>query len=88
MTWVFFAAGLGIFSLFAETGPNKYVGNLSWPYQISLCLLFALSMRHYYRLAHVAYRSADFRITSGLLLCQIASGLYYLFQLLMLGDYY
>lgn len=87
LAWAFLVVAFFIRSAFAETGDAMMHGNFGWPYQIALSVLFAFSVRSYYHQAVLADKGVGFWITSGLLIGHVASGLYYLYQVLFLGSY-
>ena len=87
LAWAFVGVALCIRSLFAEAGPAMMHGNFGWPYQIALSVLFAFSVRSYYRHAVAAEKGAGFGIATALLFAHVVSGCYYLYQVLVLGRY-
>ena len=87
LAWALLVVAFFIRSVFAETGDAMMHGNFGWPYQIALSVLFAFSVRSYYHQVVSANSGTGFWITSGLLIGHVASGFYYLYQLLILGSY-
>jgi hypothetical protein len=87
LAWAFLGVALFIRLVFAETGEAMMHGNFGWPYQIALSVLFAFSMRSYYHQAVSAEKGVGFWIASVFLVGHVASGLYYLYQILILGSY-
>jgi hypothetical protein len=87
LAWAFFGVSIFIRSVFAETGDAMMHGNFAWPYQIALSVLFAFSVRSYYHQAVSADKGVGFWVTSGFLVGHVVSGLYYLYQILILARY-
>lgn len=87
MAWGYAAVGALIFALLAEKGLIRTHGNLGWGFQVALSVLYAFALRSY--LAHwsVRRRGWEFTTATTLLVLHVASGLYYLYQILVLRSY-
>lgn len=104
LAWFMCLAGFMERILLAETGERFTHGNFNWGFQISLYFIWLVAMRDWLCLYIAAprrsvrngsrtgrnskSRGAGFGISTALLLLHLASGIYYLYYLIVLGNPY
>ena len=88
LAWGFTIAGAVIYAFLAESGGAFMDGNFSWGYQIALAILFAFAFRSYARQWRAAPHGRDFVVTTALLTLHVASGAFYLYQIVFLRHFY
>lgn len=94
LAWLMLFSGFMERILLAETGERFTHGNFNWGFQLSLYFVWLVAMRDWLSLyigragPKKKARGAGFYISTVLLLLHLASGLYYLYYLIVLGNPY
>lgn len=87
IAWGYLAVGALIFGLLAEKGLIRTHGNLGWGFQVALSVLYAFALRSYLGHWSARRRGWEFTTATTLLVLHVASGVYYLYQILALRSY-
>jgi hypothetical protein len=89
LAWFTFIIGAAQLYLLAEEGDRFYHGNFRWGAQISLFLLFAVSVRHIFRVERITgfIRRSDKLIVYGTYLAHLAAGVAYYIHVFISPDY-
>lgn len=92
LAWLMLFSGFMERILLAETGERFTHGNFNWGFQLSLYFVWLIAMRDWLSLyigrSGKKARGAGFYISTAVLILHLASGLYYLYYLIVLGNPY